>query len=134
MLPSSTPDSRTPATGVSPTIIKQDHEKCETRAGSATSPTTSPDPYSKQAASGPSYTPDCEEPLETTVARAVPTATSRPVSSSYFPVVLKLRLERKAVGSAVPFRSDVCLAKLVCQFDLIQETSRCRTSMSSVLY
>jgi hypothetical protein len=32
------------------------------RSGSATSPTTSPDPSSKPAGSDPNYTPDCEEP------------------------------------------------------------------------
>jgi hypothetical protein len=31
MLPSLTPQPRIPAAGVSPTIAKQDHEKCETR-------------------------------------------------------------------------------------------------------
>jgi hypothetical protein len=31
MLPLFAPQPRTPATGVSQTIIKQDHEKCETR-------------------------------------------------------------------------------------------------------
>src|SRR5690606_26725747 len=32
-------------------------------SGSATSPTTSPDPYSRPAASDPYYTVNCEEPL-----------------------------------------------------------------------
>jgi hypothetical protein len=36
---------------------------------SGISPTTSPDPASRQAASGPDYTPNCEEPLHPAAAR-----------------------------------------------------------------